>query len=407
MAPALGILGILTMTALGMKRGAVPMLRLLLVFVFSFFLAYGLKEPLFPLVQKIFRKLDPAWIECIAYLVAEAVCFGVLLYMATKFANETIPLPKVLDSVGGFVFGMASGLALAGLVLVTILQFPGGRGLVSGGMDWYFCPQDYLLRGFAHLSQKSIPGRRVFDAARQSRDLLFGTPVLPAGKSGFWVTSVPLGLRVYVCEASVGNTPKDFKRDVEGRLGKSELTARLGVTKRRRRIEGYIGRTPCYILQEVPDKLVAVEVPLTDGLEAGGQSPFLWDGEIGWWSQEAQGQKVVVKMYRMPKEKMKLFVLVAAFVPRGPEGVEIFERWLPGKPGLAAAFDPAEAQKKIAELTSAADAERYVDWLKRGGKAVFEATTANEIIAIQITGDRQLRQETHAAPYSPPALSGK
>ena len=396
------------MTAYGLKRGAVPALRMLAVYGLSFILAYAFKDPFYPMLHKLLRKMDPRVVESLSYLILQVVAFAALLAVALKYGHETIPVHKALDRLGGVVFGAAAGLALSGMLVVIILSIPGGRRVVGGGYDWYFCPQQYALRAFAYLSKQSMAGERAFNPSQEARDLIYGVPVMPRGEDGLWVTSIPLGLRVYVSGA--GESSEDattWKKFLEPKLLKTQQPARRSEHRRRKRIEGYIGRTPVFAPVDEDRPMVAVEMPLPKDLSAETGSPFVWDGEIGWWAQDVHGEKVVVKVYRLERKKdQKPLTLVAAFLPKGPEGLEMFKKWLPGRPGLADTFDAAAEQEKIAAMSSSEAAEEYVNWLKRGGKAVFESPAANETVVLSVTSDKAVvEKQTKPATYQAPLLN--
>ena len=385
------------MLAYGLKSGAVPALRMFLVSAASFTLAYTLKDPFYPFLRGFLRKVDPDWVEAISFLTIEIGVFGVLVGTMLRYSREMVPMQKQIDRIAGAVFGVATGMTLAGMLLVSIMCMPGGRAFVGKGYDWYFAPHQYVLRAYEYLS-RHMPAERKFSAALTVRDLEYGRPEMPVGESGLWVCSVPLGMRVYLAQARSAKEALEWKRELSTVLTKNRqpinLKDREG--RRRKRAEGYLGRTPVLCPVEVSQVMVAVEFPLPKDLVSETGNPFLWDGEIAWWVQDAFREKVLVKIYRLERTSgMKLLTHIATCVPKGEEGVDRYEKLLPVRKSYTKFFKVQEAEAKFG---SAEAGERYIDWLKRGGKAVFESAEG-EVISLEITGDQKIREQRKPAAF--------
>ena len=390
------------MGAFGLKRGVVPALRLLLVFGLTFLLAYTLKDPFYPVLQGVLRKMDPNLARGLSLLILEIVFFAILMGPALKYCRETVALYKQLDSALGAVAGLAAGLTVAGALIVTIMSIPGGRQLFGGGYDWYLAPHQYVLRAYEHFSRR-MPGDRDFDASQAVLDLEAGVIEMPVGESGLWVCSVPTGLRVYIAQAKSGDEPGVWKKELEVVLTKSQTPIRIDPKARRqKRVEGYIGRTPVLVPVQTSQILVAVEGVLPEGVSAETESPFYWDGELGWWTQDAFGEKRMARIYRLSRgQDQKLLTHIAAFVLKGEDGAVQFERKLPSASPFSQFVDATEAAEKCGSAEAAA---RYLKWLKRGGKAVFESMDSGEVVILEVTPSKKLRELRKPATYQAPIL---
>ncbi|HRU07698.1 MAG TPA: hypothetical protein P5137_18195, partial [Candidatus Brocadiia bacterium] len=225
---------------------------------------------------------------------------------------------------------------------------------------------------------------------------------MPLGESGLWVSSVPAGLRVFVGQRAPTEDPLLWKRELELQIQRAASPITFHKDMRRRRVEGYLGVTPVFAPLEEGGVSLAVIMPLKD-YGAADSMPFYWDGESSWWTQDAFGEQVLVKVYHLPRaENQRLLTHIAAFVPKGEEGAAKFEKeWLPSRPSFTKIFDVKEAEK---HFPSAETADRYIRWLQRGGKAVFEAADKGEVVALEVMPSRTLKEMRKPVSYEAPRV---
>jgi len=397
------------MLAYGLRRGAVPAVRWLLILAFGFLLAYTLRDWLAPYVQKLLRKMERPWVEALSFIVVEIVVIAGLSVPVLMHSQETVPMRKQLDRLFGMLFGIAGGVVLSGLLILTLMVMPAGRRMFHGSTDWYLAPQRILLQSFGFLTRTNLSGGRPFVEEIVIRDLERGRPKMPLGEHGIWVSSVPVGLRVYLLQAEASKSAAAWKKDLEVLLPKDQAPARPAEGSRSRRIEGFVGRTPILVPLEVELVKVAVEMPVPRGLSAEGASPFFWDGEDAWFSQKVFGEDVVVKIYQLPTFRdTGLATLISCFVPKDMDEESRFEwydRKLPGRDCFSDVLDEKAASEKLFSVTTTRAAEEhYLPWLRRGGKAVLEANDTNELVVLEVTADKTLRDARKPAGFAQPAL---
>lgn len=383
------------MVAYGLKSGAVPALRMLLVFSFSFALAYTLKEPFHPHLRGLLRRSDPEWVEAGAFLLPLLLVFGGLMALMLRYTRESVPLAKKVDQIAGAATGVLAGLVLSGMALAAVMSVPGWQGAAGVGFDWYFAPHQYVLRGYKHLSRQ-IPGERRFNVELAVQKLERPPLKMPIEESGLWVASLPMGQRAYIAQGRGPERALDWKRELETLLVRTQRPLRFDRPedpRRRRRIEGYLGRTPVLVPEDVRSALVAIETPLPPDVEAAdGTPPFLWDGEVAWWTQDAHGERVLVRLYHVETGGARLTSLISTAVAPGEKGVQRHEQLMPVRPAFAEFFEEEEA---MALFPDASVADRYLPWLMRGGKAVFEER--GEVRILEVTGSQTIRETRRPA----------
>jgi len=389
------------MGAYGLKRGAVPAMRVFTVCAVSFALAYALKDPSYPLVQAMLRRVSRPWVEAITYLALQIGFFIGLLAPMLTYCRETVPLHKAVDRIGGIAFGLAGGVLIAGILLICVMTCPGGRSVASGGWEWYYSPHKMVLASYNYLA-RLMPGARPFDFRQAVVNLETGVIDMPLGETGLWVSSLPAGLRVYVGTRPAGEDPLMWKRELELLIQRPAAPITFHKDSRRRRVEGYLGTTPLFAPMDTGIISLAVVIPLKD-VGAADSMPFYWDGETSWWAQEAFGEQVLVKVYHLERaENQALLTHIAAFVPKGEDGAAKFEReWLPSRPSFTKFFDAKDAEK-LFPSTEAAD--RYVRWLQRGGKAVFEAADKGEVVSLEVAPSRTLKERRKPVSFEAPRV---
>ena len=389
----------LGMVAYGLKRGCIPAIRWFLVFSFSVAFALTFRDSFAPTLHGIFRKMDWAWIEALSYLIIQTFFFVLLTVPLLMYSQETVPVHKQVDRLIGLAFGAAAGLSLGGMLILSIMVLPSGRRIFTGRTDWYVPPHQLMLRAYGFLSRGSIGGERRFVEDVVIRDLERGRPSMPASGERLWVSSVPVGLRVYLIQGYASRQPITWKRVLENQLYKLESPWRqTGTGRRRRRAEGYIGRTPVSVEIAVPEMIVAVEMPVPEDVPFDGQTqPFYWDGEVAWFTQTVFNEPVVIKMYRLHEPAgLRLMTLVAAFVPKDmslDDRLEWYEKRLPGRNCFATYVNVEEAMDKLLTVATSREVdEHYLPQLLRGGKVVLEDPNTGQIIVYEVQSDKTLRE---------------
>jgi hypothetical protein len=122
---------------------------------------------------------------------------------------------------------------------------------------------------------------------------------MPRSGDGFWVASVPGGLRVFI-DTIRREPPNQFRVKLQSWAGSDWVQ---GPVKGGSVIWGLMGRTPVYIDSDAMRGLIAVEaiLPPSVATPTGNESPLVVDGEAGRLFYNGDGKRHYLKIYDLSK----------------------------------------------------------------------------------------------------------
>ena len=267
---------------------------------------------LFGLVAKIAPESTPTIRETISFVGTYFVSFSILLYVCIWLCSDVMHLHKAIDVVGGAIFGAATGVICCGVLMMVWFSMPFAERQfpVDDGQMFFPCHQ-LTLDGATYVARR-IEGRRSFSGARFLRDLRFGLPRIPSLGTGYYVASVPNGLKVFIDAG--GYSPMSFLNMMKERLAHPETEV---PPSEQRRPMGERNRSPIFIQQpggtEALIGVVFDNVP--DELkDLNTQNMFVHDGEIYYAKESISDRALFIKIYRVKREG-NLGTLIALFQP--------------------------------------------------------------------------------------------
>jgi hypothetical protein len=242
--------------------------------------------------------------------------------------------------------------------------------------DMFYKPQDYALQAAAIVADR-IKEDREFSGERFLRDLRYGLPQVPTLGNGFYVSSVPTGLKVFLEPG--GGSPQSFLLRIEERLNNPEKDIPPSEQKEARYEKG---RTPLFLDESTGSALVAVimeSVPTELAQVSGDESDRLFasDGEVG-YARETIGDRILyIKIYQVGKVG-PVGSEIALFQPRDmTKYADRFENFWPAK--VCFPFDDGKVKIQITEKgATVADAATLMEQLRHCGKAIFKGSEGKD-----------------------------
>jgi len=390
------LIAMLYFVQLGARRGVFPVLLTLLVTLLAFLFAMNYRIDVALLLHDWLPKWRADNLRALGYLAVFAAAFFFFGYLAVRFTPEIAPLYKKLDRVLGTLVGILAGIALTGSLcmawftstLAARYQIPEGR--------IYFKPHDYLLLAYGRITGARdptgglnhfarFPGGAWFDADSAIAGIKEKGSRMPRHGDGFWIASVPPGLRVFI--SSVRAEPlSEFKKNLEGWITRGWEAGPIQGGRARR---GYMGDTPCYIECEDPEAWIAVETELSKRtpIPKPGENPLADDGQVDTLSGP---NRRFLKIYRLRKQRETrdqpvVAKLIALMHRRGATLGEIKDL-LPASQQYT--IRPEERAHALSELMADGVAEtvanELIDVALRGGKVLYE-TSDGKVKAFEIT----------------------
>ncbi len=238
-----------------------------------------------------------------------------------------------------------------------------------------------------------IRGPRSFSGVRFLRDLRYGLPSIPTLGRGYFVASIPNGLRIFV--DATGGTPAIFLERIKERLAAPDMDIPPSV---RRQPFGERSHSPYFVPEDRGDKgliaLVMDDVP-REIADRPAEEMFVHDGEV-FYSKEKLGDQVLfIKIYEITREG-NIGSVIALFQPQDPEHWDIVEDYLPTQP----CFHFEEKEMKNLLLQGGAtveESENLLRQLRLGGKAYFIGKS-KEPKVVEMTGPKDAKTFSPEAP---------
>ena len=165
--------------------------------------------------------------------------------------------------------------------------------------DMFYKPQDYALDAATIVADR-IKGDRTFSGERFMRDLRYGLPQVPTLGAGFYISSVPTGLKVFIDPG--GGSPQLFLAKIKERLNNPEKD--IPPSEQREAVVEK-GRTPLFLHETAGNALIAVvmeSVPPELASRCPATNPsrlFASDGEVGYAKESLGDRTLYIKFYRV------------------------------------------------------------------------------------------------------------
>jgi len=291
-----------------------------------------------------------------------------------------------VDVVGGGILGLCTGVVCSGSLLMLWFSLPfAERSFPVDDLEMFFPCHRYTARAVEFVARR-IGGGRPFRGEAYVRDLRFGVPSIPTLGEGYYISSIPTGLRVFM---GSGYSAASFVQKIKAVLGKSEDELRPS----EREEFGYHGRTPVFVEEAETRGLVAVVMDnLPKGLGSSLSDPrevFVPDGEVGVsMPSVSPGHNLFIKVYRVEK-KTNIATLIALFQPKPKPLRGMVERFLPSRECFE--FDDVKMIRDLEKHGAThAEALELVQQLHYGGKAYFMGLENKSFVA-EIIGPNRWR----------------
>jgi hypothetical protein len=324
--------------------------------------------------------------ETISFIGLYLATFFVCVYLCLWLCAETLHLSKTVDVTAGGILGAVTGMICCGVLMLFWFSMPFSRQMQFevADTDMFYKPQDYVLPAAALVADR-IRGDRKFSGERFLRDLRYGLPQPPTLGSGFYVSSVPTGLKVFLEPGS--GLPQSFLLKIEERLTNPEKDIPPSEQKEARYEKG---RTPLFLNESAGSALVAVvmeSVP-AELAQASGDEPdrlFASDGEVGYAKETIGDRTLYIKIYKVDKIGA-VGSEIALFQPRDmTKYADRFEGFWPAK--VCFPFDDGKVKIQITEK-GATVADALMEQLRHCGKAIFTGSEG-KVYGLELSAPHQ------------------
>lgn len=365
----------------------------------------------FDLVAKISSESSVSVRETIGFVGTYIISLIVFMYFCMWLCIEKMPINKGIDLVGGAVLGAAGGIVFCGAALLIWFAMPFAEEKFPVDDGQMFFPAHKITMKMATFVSHRIEGKRKFNGERFLRDLRFGLPQQPTLGAGFYISSVPTGLRCFIeGGASLGGgyptDPSRFVSQVKERLAHPEMEITPSMQKAN---FAELRRTPCFRELDTGGAYVAVimdDVPTEVGSDIADASKlFAFDGEIYYSKDMASDRVYFIKVYYLDRSQGGVATLVSLFqptdkanytkyvaVPTGEDDREAESIWQPSR--ACYKFDDTQMETRLTEAGAVrAEAQRLIPQLHLGGKAWFLGRNNEPYIAEVYGGDGKIKVE--------------
>ena len=384
----------------GLRRGVYPALNILFVFFVPRLITLNYYDAMFGVVGMIKADTTQSTRETIAFIGTYLLTFSICVYLCLWLCAEKLRLSKTLDMVAGGILGAVTGMICCGALMLIWFSLPLSRQMQVevADTDMFYKPQDYALQAATVVAGR-IKGDRLFSGERFLRDLRYGLPQVPTLGNGYYVSSVPTGLKVFINPGS--DTPGSFLLKIEERLKNPEKDippseqAEVRVEK---------GRTPFLLQESGGTALIAVvmeSVPPELAEQASASDPqsgqlFASDGEVGYANETDGDRKMYIKIYQANKAGA-VSSEIGLFQPRDAAKYgKLFEGYWPAKTCFPFNDGEVETQMTVKGATME-EARALLRQLHFCGKAIFTGSEG-KIYALELGAPDQPARVSEVEP---------
>ena len=374
----------------GLRRGLYPALNIFLVFFLALLVTLNYYGLAFSLVGKIAPTIDLKMRECISFAAMYFIAFGVFLYVCLWLCAENMKIHNIADAVGGGIFGLLGGVMCSGALMMFWFSTPFSLVFPVDDNEMFY-PTHKMSLSMATFVGKRMPGGRAFSGVRFLRDIRHGLPGIPALGDGFYVASVPNGLRVFL--STSGDSAAAIV-EVAKYLGRQGETMPPSEKKR----VGDSGRTPVFIESSGDTATIVI----VDDRRRTSDIPdeFAPDGAAGVATKKSLDHEIVIRVYEVEKTG-NVGSVIALFQPKDvwkdvDKVTRALQDLLPSRECYM--FDESKLLTELMEAGAPdTDARKLVPILRHGGKVCF-AGAGNTLKCAEVLGEGKHRVFTPDLP---------
>jgi hypothetical protein len=371
----------------GLRRGLYPALNVLFVFFLPLLITLNYYDLLFGMVGRIKPDSTQTTREAISFVSMYLVTLFICAYFCLWLCAEDLRVSRTIDTIAGGILGVLTGMICCGVLMLFWFSMPFSKlpQFEVTDTDMFYRPQDYAMRAVTLVASR-VSGDRVFSGERFMRDLRYGLPQVPTLGAGYYVSSVPAGLKVFIEPG--GGSAQTFLAQVKERLSNPDKDIPPSEQK-----EAVIekGRTPLFIRETGGVSLVAVvmeSVP-AEFAEWAGDEPdklFANDGEVGYAKESLGDRTLYVKFYRMEKTGL-IGSEIALFQPRNmTKYAKEFKDFWPAKACFR--FNDGQAEMQMRDAGASQEEAKALlqgNQLRLCGKALFTTGTEGKVYALEFS----------------------
>jgi len=362
----------------GLRRGLYPALNILCVFFVPLLITLNYYDLLFGLVGRIKPDTLQSTRETISFIGTYLVTFFICVYFCLWLCTDEMRLGTTIDTIAGGILGATTGIICCGVLMLVWFSMPFSRvaQFEVADTEMFYKPQDYALEAVTVVADR-LKADRSFSGERFMRDLRYGLAEVPTLGAGFYISSIPAGLKGFI-EPGVGS-PQLFLTKIEERLNNPEKdippSQRGEATFER-------GRTPLFYHDTSGTALVAVvmesvptEIAQASGAEADSGKLFASDGEVAYARETVGDRTLYIKFYRVARTG-PIASEIALFQPSDmTKFATTFEDFWPEKACFR--YNDGQVELQLRENGAAQDEAKALlgnNQLRLCGKATFKGT---------------------------------
>jgi uncharacterized membrane protein required for colicin V production len=359
----------------GLRRGLYPALNILFVFLVPLLITLNYYDLMSGIVAKIKPDTTQSAREAISFVSTYLITFFLCVYFCLWLCAEELRMDRTIDTIAGGILGIVTGMICCGVLMLIWFSTPFSRlpQFEVADTDMFYKPQDHALKVVTIVADR-ISGDRVFSGERFMRDLRYGLPQVPTLGAGFYISSVPTGLKVFIEPG--GGSPASLLVKIKERLNNPDKDI---PPSEQREAQVEKGRTPLFLHENAASALIAVvmeSVP-PELAQVVGDEPdrlFASDGEVG-YAKEALGDRTIyIKFYKVDKAGAPVGSEIALFQPRDKTKFEFKDFW-PSKACFRFNDGQIEMQMRDSGATQDEAKERIQDnQLRMCGKVTFSGS---------------------------------
>ncbi|MGO8705310.1 MAG: CvpA family protein [Candidatus Brocadiia bacterium] len=361
----------------GLRRGLYPALNILFVFFVPLLITLNYYDLLFGVVAKIKPDTTQSAREAISFVATYLITFFICVYFCLWLCAEELRMDKTIDTIAGGILGIVTGMICCGVLMLIWFSTSFSRlpQFEVSDTDMFYKPQDYALAAATIVADR-VKGEREFSGERFLRDLRYGLPQVPTLGAGFYISSVPTGLKVFIEPG--GGSPAALLVKIKERLNNPERDV---PPSEQREVQVEKGRTPLFLHENSATALIAVvmeSVP-ADLAQVAADEPdrlFRSDGEVGYAKETLGDRTLYIKFYKVDKAGGPVGSEIALFQPRDmTKYAKEFEDFWPSKTCFR--FNDGQVEMQMRDMGATQDEAKAIlqdNQLRMCGKVIFVGT---------------------------------